>query len=153
MALGSQQRGVAREAQRAPMRQIIRGTNKFALNESKIPPDRAYQWVATSILGQPVTDDLSVACMNGFTPVPPERHPELMVGRGEAKGDHILRGGQILMERPIEIHRQSEDEDRAIARAQLQGQRERLMLDGFMAGRSKISRSYAPADPDIIDDE
>lgn len=80
------------------------------------PEDVDYHWVRDSVLGQP--DDFRMVEMQrrGWTPVPPERHPELKVaGISHRKTDErigvIYNKGLILCERPKEygeIERESQ---------------------------------------------
>lgn len=63
------------------------------------PPDSwDYQWKLKSVMNQDDIDRIRQNELNGWTPVPLSRHPELMP-KGW-KGETIEVGGLVLMERP-----------------------------------------------------
>lgn len=70
-----------------------------------IPKDKSYQWMVESVLGDPGEDIEWIIAKGGWSPVPPERHPEMPEVR------HCIRfRGCVLMERSAEkaeaAHRQ-----------------------------------------------
>lgn len=98
-----------RTRQRAPQRRrIYTGENLFDLDQSRIPPGMAYTWKRVSLLGQEDKENQIIAEMNGWTPVPANRHPEL-AGKSGGEGP-IVRKGLMLMEQPKEW----EEESRAL---------------------------------------
>src|SRR5579863_8182720 len=62
-----------------------------------IPKDKSYQWMVESVLGDTGEDIDWIIAKVGWSPVPPERHPEMPEVR------HCIRfGGCVLMERSAE---------------------------------------------------
>lgn len=117
--------GVQREA---PLRQrLLKGDeDRFAVDQSKIPAGTSYQWVPKTIFGEEQEEQLVVMQMQGWEPVPSERHPEYFLKGQAPKGASIIRGGQILMERPVELTQEARDEDTARAKGQLQAKLDAL---------------------------
>lgn len=74
-----------------------------------IPDGWIYGWGRAATLGEPDNNRLSQLATHGWTPVPVDRHPQLMlVGvsfRNEYLNGYIHRGGLILFERPLEWDR------------------------------------------------
>src|SRR5579885_2892955 len=104
---------IQHSAQRTPMRaprNIVLRTarNMFDIDESKIPEGMSYEWKARTINGAENTAHLITYEFNGWTPVPAERHPELLGSRAVA-GATIELGGQVLMERPVDITQYSRE--------------------------------------------
>lgn len=92
---------------RLERRQILtQSRGRLYVDPTKIPAGVRYCWIRASTLGQPDDDNVIQALEMGWKPVPPDRHPELVppsFGDRARPADHILKGGQILMERPEEI--------------------------------------------------
>lgn len=86
--------------------------SRLHINPKKIPPDKRYYWVATSVLGQPMDDNITRHQMAGWSPVPADRHPELipppLPGRENEIPQFITAPGLILMEKPENLVRQAE---------------------------------------------
>ena len=122
--------------------------HRFQVDTSKIPVGMDYRWVAETILGQDQGENLANAEVNHWVAVPPERHPEVMGGRKTTEAV-IRRGGQILMERPIEISRESAMIERMEAGRQYESQMQRLELMGHRAAGKGIKRNYE-AVPDEV---
>ena len=79
------------------------------------PPDGwDYQWKLKSVLNQDDIDRIRQNELNGWTPVPLSRHPELMP-KGW-KGDTVEVGGLVLMERPMMFTQEAREEERRLAR-------------------------------------
>jgi hypothetical protein len=113
------------------------------------PPDGwSYQWKLKSVMGQDDIDRIRQNELNGWTPVPLSRHPELMP-KGW-KGEVIEVGGLILSERPqIFTDEAREDERRAAREAVLT--KEMQMKEGRSGdlGRRQVNRfskSYSAID-------
>lgn len=100
------------------------GTDKFYIDPRIIPDGWSYEFRTHTVLGK---EDPSYAvnlARKGWEPVPRSRHPELMPDN--YAGETILRDGQILMERPLEITQEAMVRDRQIARDQVRGKEEQL---------------------------
>ena len=138
---GRQTRGRTREATRAPT--VIRGrdgevlsrtrsgtADPFEIPDDIIPPNWTYQWNVVSVTGNSdVCLDQSIGMYeNGWRPVPAERHPGRFLARG-TKGE-IIRGGQRLEERPMQLTLDAKAEDVRNARQLLSDRNESLKLSG-----------------------
>ena len=97
----------------------VNNSDMFWYDESLRPPHMAYQWNVVSVLGndQLVRRQSVAMKMNGWTPVPASRHPEIM-GSNPTE-EHIIIGGQRLDERAIEMSDEAETEDYNAAVAQV----------------------------------
>lgn len=126
-----------RAPQRAPQRRVIyTGTNRFDFDKSKIPPHMAYGWKRVTIAGQEDAENMVMAEMNGWVPVPGNRHPEL-TGMHAKEGEKILRGGLMLMEQPKEYAEESREMEKFEARNSLESQIQRLGLQARQNGHAK----------------
>lgn len=112
----------------APLRRrLLKGDeDRFAVDETKKPPGWSYNWKRQSTFGLPDDEHLVRMQMQGWTPVPAERHPEYFLNGLAPKGGAIIRGGQVLMERPQELTAEAEAEDRMRAKGQLQAKLDAL---------------------------
>ena len=123
-----------RSPQRLPQRRVIyTGANRFDFDKSKIPPNKEYVWRTFSVGGQEATEHQIMAEMNGWTPVPAQRHPELSGSRAK-ENDVIIRGGLMLMEIDKEYAMESRAEEKFNARNTLEEQIERLGLQARQNG-------------------
>lgn len=139
------------QPQRLPQRLPPRGkrynaANIFDYDESHRPPDTEYQWVALTVAGQE-TRNLTVAQMNGWTPVPADRHPELAGPR--SKDGHIVVGGQMLMEIPKQYYDEDKADESFAARNAVASQIARL---GLESKRQGVKRPFAKSD-EVIEQE
>lgn len=135
-------RPAQRSDQREPQRFILRtGSNRFEFDQSCIPGGMTYEWKRATIFGQEDTENLINLDQNGWSPVPAERHPELM-GRRAVAGGEIRRGGLVLMERAQEITEEARDLDTFAARNQVATQVQRLGLEGKRAAGRGIKTHY-----------
>jgi hypothetical protein len=135
------QRAPQRTPQRPPQRRhIYTGENRFNVDRSRIPPESAYAWKRVTIGGMEDTENQVMCEMNGWTPVPASRHPELM-GTRVAPDAPIIRGGQMLMEQPKEWEKESRSIDEFAARQTLEEQVQRYGLAAKKSGARGISRS------------
>lgn len=79
------------------------------------PPDGwDYQWKMHEVMGKPDVERIRQNELNGWTPVPLSRYPEMMP-RGW-KGEIIEVGGLVLMERPLLFTEEARAEERRAAR-------------------------------------
>ena len=138
---GRQTRGRTREATRSPT--VIRGRDGEVLSRTRsgtadpfdipadlIPPGWDYQWNVVTVTGNSdVCLDQGMGMYeNGWRAVPAERHPGRFVARG-TKGE-IIRGGQRLEERPMQLTVDAKAEDVRNARQLLSDRNESLKLSG-----------------------
>lgn len=122
-------RQTMRDSERTPSGRIKNLSNDiFWYDQSKQPPEMDYQWIRETIVGKPdEKNEMGRMMMNGWTPVPAERHPER--GFGTKAGEQIRAGGQILMERPREMTAEAQQEDYERAMNQVMDNFNRLKLD------------------------
>lgn len=134
------QRASQRTPQRPHQRRMIyTGENKFNIDKSKIPEDMAYAWKRVSIGGQDDSEHQIMCEMNGWEPVPGNRHPELA---GKNGGDRpIIRGGQMLMQQYKEWEKESRNMNEFAAKQTLEEQVQRYGLAARKLGAKGISRS------------
>jgi len=142
--MAAEQRGPQRVAGRLIVRDA---STRFQVDESKIPPNMTYQWCVETVMGQEATEQIINREANGWEPVPPDRHPEL-VGRRGAKMPYILRGGMVLCQRAKEITDEVKEMDDHRARYAVASQMERLRLTGHRAGGKGISTRYIADTPE-----
>ena len=103
------------ETRRAEERMAeLRAGSHMLLGVLEIPPEWVpegwvYNWGRASTLGEPDNNRLAQLASQGWTPVPVDRHPQLMLAgvsfRNEYLNGYTHRGGLILFERPIEWDR------------------------------------------------
>ncbi len=136
-------------------------TDAFDIPLDIIPPGFSYQWNAIEVTGQPQTATMITMAENGWRPVPAGRHEGRFMPAGYSPEGPIIRDGLRLEERPIELTREAQREERQKANALVQAQQEQLgltkrMPDGFSRDNGRLrqmeragtSREIAPA-PDI----
>lgn len=104
-------------------------SNPFDIPLDEIPEGSSYEWKRFSVTGQSADHDpfyLAGMRRQGWEPVDPRRHPN-WVPPGYDKPT-IIRDGQILMERPIELTNEARQEQKQLARQQMREAQERLGL-------------------------
>ena len=133
-----------RAEQRPPQRhKIFNATNRFDFDRSKQPADVQYEWKACKVAGMENEERMIQAEQNGWEPVPASRHPEL-VGLRRAKEEPnapIIRGGQMLMQQPLEYYQQSREMDKFNADHTVESQIVRLGLQARRNGAKGIGRT------------
>ena len=137
---------------RAPQRRrvVYTGTNRFDLDMSRKPKDMAYKWLRVTVGGQEDPENKIMAEMNGWNPVPAERHPEVS-GLSAKKGCSIVRGGLMLVEQPVEYERESREIDEFNAKNTVETQIQRLGMQARKNGAKGISRRNEPIDAEIVE--
>ena len=100
------------------------GTDEFYIDPSVIPDGWHYEWKRRMVQGQEDPAYQVALARTGWTPVPSERHPELMPSNW--KGGTIERKGQVLMERPKEITNRVRELDERRARNQVRAKEQQL---------------------------
>lgn len=122
-------RQTMRDSERTPSGRIKNLSNDiFWYDQAKQPREMDYQWIRETIVGKPdEKNEMGRMMMNGWTPVPADRHPER--GIGFKAGEQIRAGGQILMERPREMTEEAQQEDYDRAVRQVTDNFHRLQLD------------------------
>lgn len=141
-----------RGTQRTPMRRrtIVTGTNRFEVDLTKKPKDMHYKWLRVSLAGMEDPENQTIAELNGWSPVPADRHPEL-AGLSAKKGQAIVRGGQMLVELPIEYAKESDEIQQFEAKHTLEEQIQRFGLAAKRDGGRGISRSKEALPGEIVE--
>lgn len=132
-----------RPAQREPMREELRGvpegravaigrdgkpiyrrttssTDPFYVPDGIADPGWTYEWKRHTTLNQEDPGYAAELRMNGWTPVPAERHPGMWAPEGTV--GPIIRQGLMLMERPEPLTKEAREEQRKAARQALASQ-------------------------------
>lgn len=140
-------RTVAREPARTPARNSVEGRDGEMLSRKRqsgadifdipavlIPKGWEYQWVAVSVHGDTelVEDQNLLMAENGWRPVPHSRHASrFKEGKGaDGKSGCIIRGKQMLMERPKSMCDEARAEEVAIAKRLISDRNDSLKLSG-----------------------
>lgn len=102
----------------------------FHIPDSLIPKGWSYQWCAISVVGDKeiLMDQNLMMAENGWRAVPASRYPGRFMPEGHTGS--IVRGGQMLMERPQKLSDEAREEDIRNARKQMSDRNESLMLSG-----------------------
>jgi len=102
----------------------------FDIPKGMIPDLWEYQWNAVSVAGnsEVLLDTNHMMFQNGWRPVPAERYAGTLVPRG-SKGN-IIRGQQMLMERPKALCDEARAEDIRNAQQLISDRNEALKLGG-----------------------
>lgn len=99
---------------------VSRRQDKFFIDPRRIPDGWSYEWKRVSVYGQPDPDHMLNLKANHWRSVPLSRHPEMAPGLPglEDKGPFagcICKDGQMLMERPLYLTLDAQNEDYEIA--------------------------------------
>jgi hypothetical protein len=97
---------VARPQVRERKRKGGSSQDRFWVDPTMIPPGMSWEWKRESVFGRPDVAYSAFLDDQGWLPVEQARFPNFP----------IRRDGMILMERPIELTREAQAEDRAAAR-------------------------------------
>lgn len=112
------------ERRRTRRRKATQVEDIFYIPVDEIPEGLSYEWKRYSVIGQEDPFYLAQLREQGWEPVPPKRHPS-WVPPGYSQ-PHIIKGGMILMDRPIELTEEARDEQRVLARRQVREAEARL---------------------------
>jgi hypothetical protein len=124
-------------ARSEPVREGIRqrkrkgggSSDRFHIDPSAIPAGTSYEWKRHKLLG---ASDPAYDVENreqGWEPVDVSRHPNFMPDGHQGA---IIRDGLILMERPMELTREAQEEDRVNALSAVRAKE--AQLSGAPAG-------------------
>lgn len=129
----------------------------FEIPANMIPKGWTYQWNAVSVAGNSeiLLDQNHMMYQNGWRPVPAERYAGTLVPSG-SKGN-IIRGQQMLMERPIALTEEARQEDIRNATQLISDRNESLKLAGMkksmpsgFADRSQGARIQIDRSLDVV---
>ena len=115
----------------------------FDIPQSMIPAGWTMQWNAVSIAGNSdiLLDQQHMMYQNGWRPVPAERYAGTLVPKG-SKGN-IIRGQQMLMERPAALTEEARQEDIRNAVQLISDRNESLKLSGV---KKNLGDGFAMSD-------
>lgn len=124
----------------------------FAIPADMIEPGWEFQWCAVTVVGNSeiLLDQNLMMAENGWRPVPADRFPGRFMPANH-KGS-IVRGGQMLMERPKVLCDQARSEDIRAARQLISDRNESLKLTGVkknMADGFEMGRRYRGTGGDV----
>jgi hypothetical protein len=151
-----------REPEHAPARVRTRKKNiavedEFYIPTEEIPDGLDYNWKRFSVNGQEDPYYLARMRSQGWEPVPPSRHPTWVPPGYNAP--HIIKGGQILMDRPMELSNEAKAENEQLARRQVREAEQRLgktpkdtMTRDFPGVEPKITKEIGRMIPIAIED-
>lgn len=110
------------------------GIDIFAIDPRIVPAGWTYQWNVVSVVGNAdiVLDQSLGMYENGWRPVPAQRHPGMFVAHGTT--GQIIRGGQRLEERPIELTKEARRDEIRDAKQQITDNNDSLKLSGVRNG-------------------
>lgn len=102
----------------------------FEIPQTMIPQGWSYQWNSVSVAGNSeiLLDQTHMMHQNGWRPVPAERYAGTLVPAG-SKGN-IIRGQQMLVERPKSLTDEAKAEDVRNAHQLISDRNEALKLSG-----------------------
>jgi hypothetical protein len=85
-------------AERKPPAEV---QSMFHIDRASVPKGMRYEWKTEFVLGQHAREQLTQNLRNGWSPVPADRHPELVPPPlpGQTAETVIRTGGHILCER------------------------------------------------------
>lgn len=125
-------------------------TDRFYIAPEAIPPGSSYEWKRHTMFGAgDMAYDVEMA-EQGWEPVDSKRHPNFMPN---GYNGAVVRDGMILMERPMELTLEAQEENQRSA--YLAVKTKEAQLAGTPVGTldrldPKISRGYEPLDPNAI---
>lgn len=128
------------------------GIDIFDIPKELIPEGWEYQWCAVSVVGNKeiLLDQNLLMAENGWRPVPSDRYPGRFMPEGH-KGN-IIRGDQMLMERPSILCQEARAEDERNARQLVSDRNESLKIQkakGDMPDGFEMSRKYRGTGGDV----
>lgn len=126
--------------------------NPFHVDLDSIPDGMSYEWKRVTLKGMSDPSYEVEMREQGWDPVDGARHPDLVL---EGHKGPIIRGGLMLMERPMELTEEARREDIAAARDAVSVKQQQLgeTPAGTLprdvpalrnAGINKINKSYEP---------
>ena len=117
----------------------------FHIPPELIPKNWEYQWCAVTVTGNSeiVMDQNLMMQENGWRAVKSDRHPGRFMPAGHS--GPIIRGGQMLMERPSILCQEARDEDIRNAKQLISDRNDSLKLSGVkqnLPDGFEMSRRY-----------
>lgn len=113
----------------------------FYIPLNEIPEGSSYEWKRYSNVGEENPFYIAQMRSQGWEPVDPKRHPN-WVPPGYDK-PNIIKSGMLLMERPIELTREAQSEQRGLAKQQMREAEQRL----GMTPKDTLTRQHPGVEP------
>jgi hypothetical protein len=134
--------------QRTRQRKSTVNENPFDIPLDEIPEGSNYEWKRWSISGQHDPFYIANMKMQGWEPVDPKMHPTWVPpGYNEP---HIIKDGQILMERPMELTLEARKELKMMSKQQVTEAEQRLgMTAKKLSGNDASERDLADLKPKL----
>jgi len=132
------------QARRTRRRKSTVSEDEFFIPIDEIPEGLSYEWKRWSVNGQENPFYIAQMREQGWEPVPPSRHPS-WVPPGY-KEPHIIKGGQILMDRPVELTKEAHAEQRQLAKKQVREAEQRL----GMTPKGELTRELDEIKPRVV---
>ena len=130
-------------ARRTRQRRATVSDDPFFIPLDEIPEGSSYEWKRLSNVGEENPFYIAQMRSQGWEPVDTKRHPS-WVPPGYDK-PNIVKGGMVLMERPIELTREAQAEQRSLAKQQMREAEQRL----GMTPKDTLTRSHQGVEPRI----
>lgn len=104
-------------------------SDPFTIDPKMVEKGWTMQWIAHTVVGnsEVVQDQLMGMLENSWRPVKAGRFPGRYMPAGTSPDTHIIRGGQGLYERPIQLTDEARAEEQQIARQQMIDRDQALM--------------------------
>ena len=134
------------EARRTRQSRSTVNEDPFHIPLEEIPEGSSYEWKRFSVNGQEDPFYLANMRRQGWEPVDPKRHPNWVPPGYNLP--NIIKGGQILMERPIELTLEAQAEQRSLAKQQMREAEQRL----GMTPKDTLTRQHKGIEPRVVNE-
>ena len=138
-----QREPVHTEARRTRQRRSTINDDPFFIPLDEIPEGSSYEWKRYSNVGEENPFYLAQMRSQGWEPVDPKRHPN-WVPPGYTQ-PNIIKGGMLLMERPLSLTQEAKAEQRQLAKQQIREAEQRL----GMTPKDTLTRQHQGVEPKI----
>lgn len=142
-----------RTTEHAPQRARVRTRNSSINHEdpyyvdlSKVPPDVSVEWKRLSNVGEENPFYIARMREQGWEPVNPQEHPDWVPVPPDYDKNVIIKGGQILMERPKALTDEARAENKVAAKQQVREAEQRL----GMTQPGEMTRDHEGARPRVV---
>lgn len=134
------------EARRTRRRKSTVNEDMFYIPVEEIPEGLSYEWKRWSVHGEENPYYIAQMREQGWEPVPPKRHPNWLPPGIAEKQPHIIKNGQILMDRPMELTEEARREQRQLAKVQVREAEQRL----GMTPNNTLTRQHQGVEPRVV---
>lgn len=108
----------------------LRFDDPFYVNTKAIPPDVSVEWKRVSNVGEENPFYIAAMREQGWEPVNPREHPDWVPIPPDYQGNTVVKGGLMLMERPMSLTLEARTEDKMISKQQVREAEQRLGKSG-----------------------